>query len=260
MLFNYCSKNNLPLDTLTINEINEQVLNKINEQKIKSLIIVNDDLNKICDLIESLKENVVIYTKYKKKINNILKERYTYQGFNRSVLNEVKRQMFLNLKSTDYVIDATIGNGYDTETLARLVPKGKVFGFDIQEAALLKTKERVSNFSNVYLYLMSHEYIDKLDYDQKIKLVVFNLGYLPGNNKNITTKSSSTIKAISKALNLLSNDGLILVTIYPGHEEGLKESILINKYLKNNNINYLIKRNTNKKEAPYLIIIYKNNN
>ena len=41
MLFNYCSKNNLPLDTLTINEINEQVLNKINEQKIKSLIRLN---------------------------------------------------------------------------------------------------------------------------------------------------------------------------------------------------------------------------
>ena len=39
----------------------------------------------------------------------------------------------------DTVIDATVGNGHDTIILAHLVgDQGKVFGFDIQEQAIVK--------------------------------------------------------------------------------------------------------------------------
>ena len=44
----------------------------------------------------------------------------------------------------DIVIDATIGSGNDTVLLATLVGKtGKVYGFDLQEEAIKKTKEKL---------------------------------------------------------------------------------------------------------------------
>ena len=54
-------------------------------------------------------------------------------------------------------------------------------------------------------------------------LVVFNLGYLPGGGKQITTESASTLRAVEAALDLLSKDGLICITMYSGHEAGAKE-------------------------------------
>ena len=46
----------------------------------------------------------------------------------------------------DIVIDATMGNGHDTHFLAELVGEsGHVYAFDIQEAALMNTAERLGN-------------------------------------------------------------------------------------------------------------------
>lgn len=46
----------------------------------------------------------------------------------------------------DIVIDATLGNGHDTVFLADLVgPNGRVYGFDIQEEAVLNTKTRLAD-------------------------------------------------------------------------------------------------------------------
>lgn len=48
------------------------------------------------------------------------------------------------LVSGDTVIDATVGNGNDTVVLAKAVGSmGKVYGFDIQEEAIDKTKEKL---------------------------------------------------------------------------------------------------------------------
>ena len=82
--------------------------------------------------------------------------------------------------------------------------------------------------------------------------------YLPGGNKNITTNYKDTIYSIKEGLSLLNNKGIILITIYPGHKEGLKESIEINKFLNESKINYNIYRNTDNIEAPYLIEIKAN--
>ena len=51
--------------------------------------------------------------------------------------------------------------------------------------------------------------------------------------------------------------GMILLVIYPGHENGKLESIKIHEYLDNNNINYIEYHNTDNKIAPYLIEIKK---
>ena len=51
--------------------------------------------------------------------------------------------------------------------------------------------------------------------------------------------------------------GMILLVIYPGHENGKIESIKISEYLNSNNINYIEYHNTDNSVAPYLIEIKK---
>ena len=161
------------------------------------------------------------------------------------------------------VVDATVGNGNDTLFLAKLVPNGKIFGFDIQKDAIDRTKKLLddNHINNYQLYQEDHQNIKDIlkEYTNKISLIVFNLGYLPNGDKTITTKYTSTIKAINKSLELLNNKGKILITVYPGHDEGLKESNELKKYLKklsNYQVNYYY--NTDNKEAPYLIEINHN--
>src|SRR5690606_6711046 len=118
-----------------------------------------------------------------------------------------------------------------------------------------------NNISNYQLFLENHQNIKEIlkDYVGKISLVNFNLGYLPGGKKEIATNYKSTIKAISESLELLNNKGIILVTVYPGHEEGLKEKIELEKYIQKLNdyqVNYYY--NTDYQKAPYLIEIKKN--
>lgn len=130
------------------------------------------------------------------------------------------------LKSGDIAVDCTMGNGNDTAFLCSLVgDEGKVYAFDIQEGALSSTKERLKqlNFQDrAVLILDGHENIDKYLKD-KVKLIVFNLGYLPKGNHYITTKKETTIEALEKCLGLLIIGGTIILVIYPGHEKGKEE-------------------------------------
>lgn len=58
---------------------------------------------------------------------------------------------------------------------------------------------------------------------EKVVVIVFNLGYLPGGDKGITTHTESTLCALREALKLLRVDGLLCVTIYWGHPSGREE-------------------------------------
>ena len=60
---------------------------------------------------------------------------------------------------------------------------------------------------------------------------MFNLGYLPGGNKKITTMRETTMPAIEAAISLLDRDGILLIAIYPGHEEGDAEGKMVGEYL-----------------------------
>lgn len=234
----------------------------------------------VCDQLENLNPNIVVnritgdpkeddliepnwLIKKISVLNDIdkcLAKRNTYQCFNLSILNKVKQIMIDNLKQNDLVIDATVGNGNDTLFLAKIVNKGFVYGFDIQESAIDNTKKLLNDYTinNVKLIKDSHVFMNKYIKNNTISLIVFNLGYLPNGDKSITTKYQTTIKAIKNGLSLLNNKGIILIVIYPGHNEGYLESIEINKFLKSLT-NYKIKHyyNTNNKKAPYLIEIKK---
>lgn len=56
-----------------------------------------------------------------------------------------------------------------------------------------------------------------------VKLVVFNLGYLPGGDKSIVTLSDTTVSTLREATAVLEPGGCISVTCYPGHAEGESE-------------------------------------
>lgn len=178
----------------------------------------------------------------------------------RSILTKVKDICLENIETTDYVVDMTVGNGYDTLFLCKLTPKGIVFGFDIQKQAIENTTAllKENNLNNCKLFLESHENINKklIEYKGKIKLILFNLGYLPKSNKSIMTNHKSTLTALINSFDVLKNEGLILIVFYP-HEEGKKEAKTIKDYLNKENIFYTEYHNTDNINAPYLMVIKK---
>ena len=61
------------------------------------------------------------------------------------MVDRVHQILSAKLKPGDRAADATMGNGWDTLKLCELVGEsGKVYGFDIQEKAVLTTKERLA--------------------------------------------------------------------------------------------------------------------
>lgn len=134
----------------------------------------------------------------------------------------------------DTAIDATAGNGNDTLKLCRAVGKnGKVYAFDIQEKAIEETKKLLfeNGIENATLFLDSHSHIDKY-IKEKVKAVIFNLGYLPGGDHKLQTKAPTTCEAIDKSLEILSDDGFIALMIYYGKNSGTEEKEAVMEYLK----------------------------
>lgn len=140
------------------------------------------------------------------------------------------------IEKGDVVIDATMGNGYDTVYLGNLVGEnGKVYAFDVQEEAILSTKKKVvrDNMEDrVELILDGHENLDKY-VKEEVSCVVFNLGYLPRAKHVVITKPDTTLEAIKKSLDLLKPNGIISIAAYIGHEGGLDEKNYICDYLNN---------------------------
>jgi SAM-dependent methyltransferase len=130
------------------------------------------------------------------------------------------------LKAGDTVIDATCGNGKDTQILASLVPQGRVYSLDIQAKALEKAQQHVSA-PNVVFLLQSHA---DFPLSSGVKLVVYNLGYLPGGDKSVTTRAETTLVSVSKAVEISK---AVSITCYPGHEEGAKEAKAVWEWAQN---------------------------
>lgn len=135
----------------------------------------------------------------------------------------------------DFCIDATMGNGSDTLLLSRLCgEKGRVLAFDIQEAALKHTKERLQKEnapSNYRLILDSHENLAQYAKEGTVSCVVFNFGYLPGGDHSLATKASTSIKAMESSLSLLKKGGMLSLCIYSGGDSGFEEKDAILSWL-----------------------------
>ncbi len=144
-----------------------------------------------------------------------------------------KRICSLKLQNGDIAVDCTMGNGNDTAFLCQLVgDKGKVYAFDIQEAALVNTRKKLLSLNfldRANLILDGHQHIDKY-VTENVKLVIFNLGYLPKGNHEITTTKESTLAAVQKCLPLLEPNGIVLLIVYPGHENGRMEKEALDSF------------------------------
>ncbi len=151
-------------------------------------------------------------------------------------LLELQKSFILqHLKEGDIAADFTMGNGHDTEFLCQSVGEsGHVYAFDIQEKALESTKERLVNaglIDRASLILDSHSNAKKY-IDKPLKASMFNLGYLPGSGrKDITTMRETTMPAVRFAIEQTAPDGIVLIAIYPGHEEGDAEGKMLYEIL-----------------------------
>ncbi|WP_174614094.1 class I SAM-dependent methyltransferase [Virgibacillus ihumii] len=169
----------------------------------------------------------------------------------------------------DTVIDATCGNGHDTIFLSKLVGKtGHVFGFDIQEQAVTNTKNRLAKngLTNTDIIQDSHSnFIHHIPVDKLTRLggAIFNLGYLPGSDKSVITKSESTILAVEGVLSHLKRNGLVVLVIYHGHEGGTEEKEQIMKYarLLDQKVFHVLYYGfiNQKNDPPFILAIQKRN-
>jgi SAM-dependent methyltransferase len=126
----------------------------------------------------------------------------------------------------DHVVDATCGNGHDTLLLAELVgPGGRVWAFDIQREAVEATASLLAcagGFDSVVLVHAGHETMAG-ECSGPLKAVVFNLGYLPGGDRTVVTRPESTLAGLEQSLELLTPGGVVIISLYPGHEAGRQE-------------------------------------
>lgn len=150
------------------------------------------------------------------------------------LLTTEKEFISRHIRTGGNVVDFTMGNGHDTLWLSKAVGEfGRVTAFDIQQqaldstAALLKKEGAPENYR---LILASHHLVKEYVQDP-ICVGMFNLGWLPGGDKSITTLHETTLLAIQAAIDLLDHDGGLLIAVYPGHSEGSVEGQMISELL-----------------------------
>jgi hypothetical protein len=182
------------------------------------------------------------------------------------------------LRPGDIAIDATVGNGHDTVFLVKQVsPSGKVFGFDSQQAALDSTWLNVESCFRAAEKACSHaplrpeclslihashaDMAEKIpvQYHGYISAIMFNLGYLPGGDKGIITRTDSTLLALNSASLLIRTEGLINILAYPGHVDGDQETEQVKNWCEQLNHNLFnvstIYSKEHKESAPRLFAV-----
>ncbi|AJS59724.1 tRNA (mnm(5)s(2)U34)-methyltransferase [Paenibacillus sp. IHBB 10380] len=188
-----------------------------------------------------------------------------------SVLSFAHKLVSERITSGDVVVDATIGTGTDTLFLSRSVgPRGHVFGFDIQQEALVLTQQRLDHnahmpLSPVTLFAQSHADMNiaiSTQHHGHLAAVMFNLGYLPSgtSDKQIITMADSSIMALDAALSLLKPGGIITVVLYPGHPGGEQEADAVTawaSYIEQSVAQSIIYRQLQRSDAPYVIALEK---
>ncbi|MES2475217.1 MAG: class I SAM-dependent methyltransferase [Verrucomicrobiota bacterium] len=135
----------------------------------------------------------------------------------------------------DTVIDATAGNGHDTVFLADCVGAcGHVFAFDVQPSALRSAAACVdgAGFAQRVTFVHgSHAGMAQHADAGSVAVVMFNLGYLPGDDHALTTEADETLEALNAAAGLLKSGGILSVICYPGHPAGAVEACAVEQWM-----------------------------
>lgn len=170
------------------------------------------------------------------------------------------------IKKNTLIIDTTCGNGHDSLFIAQNLNKikGKLICIDIQQNAIENTKDLLKSENPNFLdftsfHLRNHEDLEKV-VTEKPDLIIYNLGYLPGSDKELKTIPKTTLISISKAFSLIKKNGLISITCYPGHLEGNieeKEILKMIRKLPPKEWKILYFKHKDKENAPSLLLIEK---
>lgn len=178
------------------------------------------------------------------------------------LLDLQKSFILAHLHEGDTCADFTMGNGHDTEFLSKTVgADGHVYAFDIQAAALESTAQHLPQAGCPENYTLIHDshHHAKNYIPGKIKAGMFNLGWLPGSgNRTVTTKRETTLSAVRDAIDMMDSDAIILVAVYPGHEEGAKEGEALAEMLSHyDRRQYSVSqfRLLNSPTSPYFMIV-----
>lgn len=166
------------------------------------------------------------------------------------------------VRAGDRVVDATCGNGNDTLMLARLVGAGgRVWGFDLQEDAITATAALLVAHgcrAQVELTAAGHEQLLHF-VREPVTAVVFNLGFLPGGDREIITRAETTVASLKQAVSLLVPGGMVTVAVYPGHPGGDEESVAVEQWVSGlppETFNAWRSRQLNRSDsAPYLLLV-----
>jgi tRNA G37 N-methylase Trm5 len=138
------------------------------------------------------------------------------------------------IQEGDICVDATAGNGSDTQFLCEKVGQtGFVYAFDIQPIALQHTQERLQQVGyeeRVSLILDGHEKMEAY-VKEDVSAILFNFGYLPGGDHAISTHPKTSIDAILAGMELLKVGGILSLCIYSGRKMGYEEKDAILEFL-----------------------------
>ena len=180
----------------------------------------------------------------------------------KDILVFAKEILLERMEKNGTFVDFTMGNGHDTLYFAKYLEDGHVYAFDVQQMALENTRKLLDDnggFDNVTLILDSHHNVDKY-VEGEIDAGIFNLGYLPGSDKSVTTQCDTTLEALDKAVKMLKVGGVIVVIIYPGHSEGTREADMVEQFcakLDKHTYNTYKYALLNKKNPPYIVAAEK---
>lgn len=140
-----------------------------------------------------------------------------------------------HIREGDCCIDATAGNGNDTEFLCSMAgAAGKVYAFDIQRDAIEQTRKRLKEvglLERAEVILDGHEHMEE-HVKETVSAITFNFGYLPGGDHQIATRADTSIQAIEAGLRLLKKGGIMSLCIYSGGDSGFEEKEALLSYLK----------------------------
>ena len=165
-------------------------------------------------------------------------------GFDTLRLAEMLR---VDAKAGD-AADAKAGDAADAKAGDPKMISGRLYAFDIQPEAVEATRELLrregygaelpdgaasgqadgaDHLGRITVACLGHQQMlscfEGLESMPEASAIVFNLGYLPGGDKQITTTTETTLDAVRDSLRLLKVNGLLCVTMYDGHPEGAEE-------------------------------------
>lgn len=158
------------------------------------------------------------------------------------------------------IVDCTLGNGHDSAFIASRYPKTKLYGLDISQEAIAKSKELLKEFTNIEILQHSHDKLDSLDLSE-VSLFIYNLGYLPNANEHSQTNYQTTISSLKQALKLLKVKGGIVITLYQGHDSA-KEYNFVYNFIENLDKKTWIAMSykpVNLSQAPCVVVIERKN-